>query len=202
MNDGPPAVVLASASRIRAELLRKAGVECTVAPAHIDEEEVKRSLRGEGADGAAIADTLAELKARHLAPRFPGALIVGADQVLDCQGTLFDKPPDLDHARAHLVALRGRTHDLVSAVSVLRDGVRLWHHIARARLTMRDFSDDFLDAFLTEAGESALASVGGYQLEGPGVQLFERIEGDYFTILGLPLLPLLDFFRNHGVVGR
>jgi septum formation protein len=202
VNGQIPAVVLASASPIRAQLLRNAGVDCSVVPAQVDEQEVKLSLRGEGADAAAVADTLAELKARQVAPGHPGALVIGVDQVLDCQGTLFDKPPDLDHARAHLVALRGRTHELVTAVSVLRDGERLWHHIDRARLTMRDFGDDFLDAHLAAVGTDALSTVGAYRLEGPGVQLFARIEGDYFTILGLPLLPVLDFLRNHGVVRR
>jgi septum formation protein len=197
-----PAVVLASASPIRAQLLCNAGVDCRITPAQIDEEEVKHALHGEEADVATIADTLAELKARQVAPAHPGALVVGVDQVLECQGTMFDKPTDLDQARAHLLALRGRTHELVAAVSVLRDGDRLWHHIDRARLTMRDFSDDFLDAYLAAVGEGALASVGAYRLEGPGVQLFARIEGDYFTILGLPLLPLLDFLRNHNVVRR
>jgi septum formation protein len=200
--DQAPSLVLASSSAVRARLLRDAGVAFEVEPARIDEEEVKHSLRGENADADAVADTLAELKARHVSRTRPGALVIGADQALVCQGTLFDKAPDLDHARAHLVALRGRTHELVAAVCVVRDGTRIWNHIGRARLTMRTFSDTFLDSYLAAVGEEALASVGCYQLEGRGAQLFARTEGDYFTILGLPILPLLDFLRSHGAVPR
>ncbi len=202
MNGAPPRLVLASASTIRAELMRNAGLDFTVEPARIDEDEVKHSLRGEAAGASAIANTLSELKARHVSRTRHGDLVVGVDQVLDCQGTVFDKAVDLDHARGHLMALRARTHELVTCVCVVRDGIRLWRHIEMARLTMRDFSDEFLDAYLDRTGDSVLCSVGCYQLEGFGAQLFARIEGDYFTILGLPLLPLLDFLRNHSLAAR
>jgi hypothetical protein len=127
-------------------------------------------------------------------------LVIGADQVLECDGVLFDKPVDLAAARAQLLALRGRTHRLVSAVVLARDGQRAWHHVDRADLTMRDFSAGFLDHYLESSGDAVLSSVGAYQLEGRGVQLFVRIDGDYFSILGLPLLPLLDILREQGVL--
>lgn len=195
-----PPVVLASASATRAEMLRRAGVPCTIDPARVDEDEIKRGMRESGATTADLAETLAELKARKISGRHGGALVVGADQVLDCQGRWFDKPVDRAAARAQLLDLRGKMHELISCVCVLRDGERLWHHIGRARLTVRPFTDSFLDDYLDQAGDAVLQSVGAYQLEGRGAQLFSRIDGDYFTILGLPLLPLLDFLRNHGVV--
>src|SRR5262249_265994 len=142
----------------------------------------------------------AELKAQRIARRNPGALVIGADQVLDCDGTLFDKPADAADVRRQLLLLRGRRHELVSVVVVARDGVRPWHHVGRAALTMRHLSRGFLDAYLKVAGGAVLAWVGAYQVEGVGAQLFARIDGDYFTILGLPLLPLLDFLREQGVL--
>lgn len=193
-------VVLASASPVRAALLRAAGIPITVEVAAIDEAEVKTSLRAEQAEPAAIAEALAELKAQRVARRQPGRLIIGADQVLECDGILFDKPVDLAAARSQLLALRGRDHRLVSAVVLVRDGQRAWHHVDRANLKMRNFSTDFLDRYLRSAGDAALSSVGAYQLEGMGAQLFAAIDGDYFTILGLPLLPLLDILREHGIL--
>jgi septum formation protein len=197
-----PPVVLASGSATRARLLQAAGVSFAVDVPAIDEAEVKHSLKAAGATSTALAETLAELKAQRISRRQPGALVLGADQVLDCAGLVYDKPDDLAAARRQLLALRGRRHELISAVVVLRDGTRIWHHVARAGLTMRDFSNEFLDRYLAEAGTTVLSSVGAYQLEGPGAQLFQRIEGDYFTILGLPLLPLLDFLREHRVIAR
>ena len=200
----PPAaaawVVLASASAARADVLREAGVAFTVEPAAIDEVGQTASMIAEGADGAAVAAALADRKARQVANRHPGALVVGADQVLACEGRLFGKPNTLAQARADLCALRGRTHELLSAVCVVRDGASLWRHLSRARLHMRSFSDAFLDRHLEASGASALASVGAYQIEGVGAQLFSRIEGDHFAILGLPLLPLLEFLRGQGIV--
>jgi len=190
-------VVLASASPVRAALLRAAGIPIAVDAAAIDEAEVKTSLR---AAPAAIAETLAELKAQRVARGHPGSLVIGADQVLECDGILFDKPCDLAAARSQLMALRGRTHRLVSAVVLVRDGARVWHHIDQASLTMRNFSTDFLDRYLGAVGDTALSSVGAYQLEGVGAQLFAAVDGDYFTILGLPLLPLLDILREHGIL--
>ncbi|MEX0921372.1 MAG: Maf family nucleotide pyrophosphatase [Rhodovibrionaceae bacterium] len=197
-----PTLVLASASPSRRALLSNAGVDCRFEAAAVDEEELKVSLRAEGAAAAETAEALAELKARHVSRRYPGALVIGADQMLDCAGSWFDKPPDLDHATGHLRALSGRSHSLFSAVCVVRDDRRLWHHVEEARLTMRELSDGFIQDYLAAAGPAVCASVGAYQLEGRGAQLFSKIEGDYFTILGLPLLPLLDFLRNHGAVPR
>ncbi len=197
-----PAVVLASASRARLELLLRAGVTASAEPARVDEQEVRASLRLEKADVEDAAETLAELKARKVSRHASDALVIGADQILDCDGAWFDKPPDRVRAAADLHALSGKRHSLATAVCVVRDGARLWHHRESARLTMRPLGDAFIETYLDAIGEDALASVGAYQLEGLGAQLFSRIEGDYFTILGLPLLPLLEFLRNHGVVAR
>lgn len=195
-----PAVILASASRTRAELLLRAGVPVRAAPAAIDETEVKRALKAEGADAAAAAEALAELKARRVSASFPGALVVGADQMLECDGAWFDKPADLEAARATLRALSGGSHSLVVSVVVLRDGARLWHHTDRAELMMRTLSDSFIESYLAAAGDEILNSVGCYRLEGLGAQLFRSIRGDHFTVMGLPLLPLLDFLRGQGVI--
>lgn len=195
-----PPLVLASASRSRRLLLDNAGLAVAHEAARIDEAEVKTALAADGADAGQVAETLAELKAQRVARRHPGCLVIGADQMLECNGVWFDKPADLAQAAAHLRALGGRSHELVCAACVVRDGVRLWHHTARARLTMRPLGEAFIAAYLAALGEAALDSVGAYQLEGLGAQLFSRVEGDHFTILGLPLLPLLDFLRNHKVV--
>jgi septum formation protein len=157
-------------------------------------------MRASGASAAELAVALAEFKARKISARHPTALVIGADQVLDCQGRWFDKPVDRAAARAQLLELRGKMHELISCACVLRGGERLWHHIGRARLTVRPFSEDFLDDYLDRAGDAVLGSVGAYQIEGLGAQLFSRIEGDNFTIMGMPLLALLDFLRNHRVV--
>jgi len=194
------AIVLASSSPARQAMLRQAGLDVEIEPAAVDEAELKASFRAAGAAAAEVAEALAELKAQRISRRRAGALVVGADQMLQCGSVWFDKPPDRAHARAQLIALRGRTHDLVSSVVTVRDGGRLWHHTDRARLTVRDFTDAFLDSYLDRVGEAALTSVGGYQLEGPGAQLFARVEGDYFTVLGLPLLPLLEHLRLQGLL--
>ncbi|HEY4134752.1 MAG TPA: Maf family protein [Alphaproteobacteria bacterium] len=195
-----PKLVLASASASRAGMLSRAGVAFTKDASSVDEDDVKQAMCAEGASVDDLAVTLAELKARQVGRRHPGALVVGSDQVLVCEDRWFDKPVDRAAARTQLLALRGKMHTLVSAVLVLRDGERLWHHIGRARLTVRPFTEAFLDDYLEAAGDAVLGSVGAYQLEGLGAQLFSRVDGDYFTILGMPLLPLLDFLRNHGVV--
>ena len=197
-----PRVVLASASAVRRRLLEGAGVAVTVAPAHIDEDEIKRAMRAEGAGAADAAVALAELKARRVSRDHAGALVIGADQILDLDGEWFDKPPDMDHAKAHLRTLGGRTHGLATAACVVRDGQRIWHHVATPRLTMRPLSEGFVEGYLARAGADVLGSVGAYRLEGLGAQLFSRIEGDFFAILGLPLLPLLDFLREHGAIPR
>ena len=209
MNEGLPLhrptapsapIVLASASAARAALLRGAGVAAIAEPAGIDEAEIRSSLRAAGANAAAAAQTLAELKAQKVSGRHRGGLVLGADQILDCGGRWFDKPDSPARARADLLALRGRSHELHSCVVAVRDGARLWHRGERATLAMRPFSDVFLDSYLSGAGPAVLDSVGAYQLEGLGAQLFSRIEGDYFAILGLPLLPLLEFLRAQGAL--
>lgn len=197
---GAPPVILASASPSRAAVLRQAGLSAPAEPAQVDEAEVKAALRAEGASVQDVATALAELKAQKVSRRRPGAFVIGADQMLDCDGDWLDKPADLAQAAAHLRLLSAKTHRLVSAVCVVSDGTRLWHHVGMASLTMRPLSEAFIADYLAAVGADALTSVGAYRLEGPGAQLFARIEGDYFTVLGLPLLPLLDFMRNHGVI--
>lgn len=193
-------IILASASESRGILLRDAGVMAKRDPANVDENAIKESFRKQNGSARQVAEALAERKARRVSKRHEGALVIGADQMLQCGGVWFDKPIDRDDARGHLIALRGKTHELLSAVCVVRDGECLWRHLESARLTMRPFSDAFLDEYLAATGESVCTTVGAYRLENRGAQLFSRIEGDYFTILGLPLLPLLGFLVNHGVV--
>ncbi len=195
-----PELILASASEPRRDLLRGAGLAIDIEPAAVDEAALKESMAADGASAEDAAVALAHMKAQRISRRRHGSLVVGADQILDLDGRWFDKPANMDHAREHLLSLRGRTHGLATAACVFRDGERLWHHVETPRLTMRDFTDGFLDYYLRESGDGILASVGAYRLEGIGVQLFSRIEGSYFTILGLPLLALLDFLRGHGVV--
>lgn len=194
-----PPLILASASPSRRQMLDNAGLDFEIEPSGVDEDEVKRSLLGERASAQDIATTLAEMKAVRVSTRRPGAMVIGADSTLACDGRLYDKPADLAAARTQLQALRGRTHELVSSVVVARNGARLWHATDTGRLTMRPFTNSFLDAYLARAGEAVCASVGAYQLEGLGAHLFSRIEGDYFTVLGLPLLPLLVFLAEHGI---
>ena len=194
-----PVLVLASGSRTRAAMLEQAGISAVLDKPLVDEDEVKAAGRAEGVSADIVAEALAELKAQRITRRHPGALVVGADQMLECEGRWFDKPADRAAARAQLLDLRGKTHRLVSCAVVVRDGERMWHKIDSARLTMRNFSEAFLDDYLDHVGDDVLHSVGAYQLEGLGAQLFHRVEGDFFTILGLPLLPLLGFLRVHGV---
>ena len=195
-------IILASASKSRASLMRAGGITFEVVPSHADEDSIKDSLKAEGATAAQCAETLAELKAVQISQRHHEALVIGADQMLDCDGLWFDKPKDMDGARNHMLLLRGKTHVLPTAVCVVVNGSRIWHHVASPRLTVRDFSDAFIESYLEAAGTAVLSSVGAYQLEGPGAQLFSRIDGDFFTILGLPLLELLGFLREHGAVPR
>lgn len=193
-------LLLASASTIRLQLLRNAGLTVSAEAARIDEETIRQSLEAEQAKPREIADTLAELKAEKLANRHPTALVLGCDQVLAFQGRVFGKPDTPDAARAQLTALRGQTHHLISAL-VLYDAARpIWRHISEAKLQMRDISDAYLDAYLARNWASAQQSVGAYKLEEEGVRLFSSIQGDYFTILGLPLLPLLDYLGARGFI--
>jgi septum formation protein len=193
-----PSLILASASPSRRQLLANAGLVFTIEPSGIDEDEVKRSL-GSRAAPQELASTLAEMKAVKVSARHPEAMVVGADSTLACNGRMFDKPTDLAAARKQLQTLRGQTHELFSSVVVARSGARLWHWSERARLTMRQLNDGFIDNYLARAGDDVLTSVGAYQLEGLGAHLFSRVDGDYFTILGLPLLPLLSFLAGHGI---
>jgi septum formation protein len=198
-----PSLVLASASQARARLLRAAGLDIVVAPVGIDETEIKQSLAAEKASADDVATILAETKAERGALRAaPGQLVLGADQMLSCGDVWFDKPADLDHARAQLKALRGKAHRLHCAAALARDGAVIWRHVERATLHMRDFTDAFLDEYVAAEGEALLGSVGAYRLEGPGVQLFSRIDGDHFVIQGLPLLPLLEQLRALQVLTR
>jgi septum formation protein len=195
-----PHLVLASASTARRAVLAGAGLRFTVRPAALDEAAVKQAARAEGLDATAAALRLADAKAAAIARLEPQALVIGADQILVCDGLWYDKPADLAAARRQLQALRGRPHELATAVVCHRDGASLWRHTALPRLTMRAFSDAFLDAYLAAEGEHVLTSVGAYRLEGPGVQLFDQVEGEHTAILGLPLLALLGFLREAGVV--
>ena len=196
-NSKATGIVLASKSAARRAVLDGAGVPYEAATAGGDEDAGKIGLLAEGANAREIADALAELKAIKVS-RSRTEFVIGADQTLEFEGKLYDKVETLAGARARLQVLRGGPHKLHSAVVVAREGAPIWREVVTATLTMRDFSDAFLDAYLAHEGEAALGSVGCYRLEGPGVQLFSKIDGDYFTILGLPLMGLLDLLRRHG----
>lgn len=193
-------LLLASASTIRLQLLRNAGLSVTAEPARIDEEAIRQSLDAEQAKPREVADTLAEMKAEKLAKRHLTSLVLGCDQVLAFQGRVFGKPDTPDAARAQLAALRGQSHHLISALVLYEDAKPIWRHISEAKLQMRDISDAYLDAYLSRNWDSARHSVGAYKLEEEGVRLFSSIQGDYFTILGLPLLPLLDYLGTRGFI--
>jgi len=193
-------LVLASASAVRAQLLASAGIEAEIDPAAIDEAPLKRECREIGRDAGECALLVAEAKAKTVADRHRGALILGADQILECEERWFDKPSSLAEARTQLAELNGRQHRLVTAATILRDGKSLWRAVERPVVTMRRFSDAFLERYLAAMGERVLKSVGAYELEGFGLQLMQRVEGDYFAVLGLPLLPLLAFLRTIGAL--
>jgi septum formation protein len=195
-----PALILASASTARRAVLQGVGLRFETRVAGVDEAAIKEAAQAEGIPAEDAALMLADAKAERIAVQAPDALVIGADQLLVCEGAWFDKPPDMAAARAHLQRLRGRQHELVTALVCHRGGQRIWQHVAKPRLTMRDFSDAFLEAYLAAEGEALLSSVGAYRLEGHGAQLFDRIEGDQPAILGMPLLPLLGFLRQHGVL--
>lgn len=190
-------LVLASGSHTRAQMLANAGLSFKIAAAAIDETAIKQSMQQEGASVEDVAETLAELKARRVSQQYPGAYVIGSDQMLAMKNKWFDKPEDLDQVRAHLETLSGQPHELIASVVVVKDGKRLWHHTDHARLRVRKLSRQFIENYSLEVGHDVLSSVGAYQLEGKGSQIFSKIEGDYFTILGMPLLPLLDFLRIH-----
>ena len=189
-------LILASGSFIRRQMLEKAGLNFQTEDAKVDEDSLKVSLIAEGASPRDIADTLAEMKALRVSGRHPGTLVIGSDQVLEFNGEILSKPASISQARGQISSLRGRSHKLLSAVVIVRDGHPIWRHVGDARLSMRDFSDQYLDDYLSRNGDSCLASVGGYKLEEEGVRLFEKIEGDYFTILGMPLIELLNYLTT------
>jgi septum formation protein len=193
-------LVLASKSAIRHAVLRDAGIPVAVEPADIDERAIEQ--RSAKQDAGELAAVLAREKARTVAARLPGRLVLGADQTLALGERRFSKPADRAGARRQLAALRGQTHELHSAVALARGSSVLFEHREVARLTMRSFSDQFLEAYLDAAGAALTASVGGYQLEKVGIQLFEHIQGDHFTILGLPLVPLLEYLRTAGWLAK
>ncbi|MES0884782.1 Maf-like protein [Roseibium sp. SCP14] len=194
------ALVLASGSRIRAELMQNAGLSIEIDPADVDERAVEAPLLEADFLPEDLASVLAEAKANDVSGRRPGDLVVGADQILAFEGERRTKPEDMEAARRQLLAFSGKTHELHSAVVISQNGEAIWRHVSTARLTMRDLSPPFIGHYLAAAGSDVLSSVGAYQLEGLGVQLFEKIEGDYFTILGLPMLPLLGQLRSLGVI--
>jgi septum formation protein len=196
----PPPIVLASSSETRLRLLRAAGLPVTARSARLDEDAFRRGLEAEGASPRDVADTLAEMKARKIAEKTPGAIVIGCDQVLDFGGQAWGKAPTREAARAQLRALRGETHRLLSAVVLYHESQPQWRHLGEARLTMRAFSDDWLEGYLTRNWDSLRHSAGGYLLEAEGVRLFAEVAGDYFTVLGLPLLPLLGYLGDRGFI--
>jgi septum formation protein len=198
VSDAPP-VVLASTSTARRAVLEGAGVPFEAARSGVDEDAAKAELLAGGAGPRAVAEALAQRKAVAVSQERPG-LVIGADQTLELDGRLYDKAADLEAARSRLRELRGRAHQLHSAVAVAEGGRPIWAETVSATLTMRDFSDAFIEDYLAAEGAAALGSVGCYRLEGPGVQLFSQIDGDYFTILGLPLMGLMELLRARGVL--
>jgi septum formation protein len=191
-------IILASASDIRATMLRNAGLNFNVRPGRVDEEAIRNSLEAEGASARDLADTLAEMKARKVSERDMDALVIGADQVLECEGRIFAKPQTQDDAREHLKFLRGKTHRLLSAAVVCEGGTPIWRQVGTVRLTMHEVSDVMVADYVSRNWESIRYAVGCYKIEEEGVRLFARIEGDFFHILGLPLIELLTWLRIRG----
>ncbi|ODN72130.1 Maf-like protein [Methylobrevis pamukkalensis] len=193
-------LILASGSATRASLLTQAGLIFERRAPDVDERTIEATLEGTGAGPDDVAQVLADVKASEVSRLHPEALVIGADQTLSLDGVRFHKPADLAAARQQLLDLSGRIHTLSSAVACARGGEVVWRHVSQAHLTMRPFGPAFVRHYLSIVGERALTSVGAYQLEGMGIQLFEEIDGDYFTILGLPLLPLLGRLREEGIL--
>ncbi|MDG2339778.1 MAG: Maf family nucleotide pyrophosphatase [Paracoccaceae bacterium] len=198
----PDQIILASTSKIRQTLLVNAGVDVDILPARIDEDAIKNALLADGASPRDIADALAEGKARKISLKNPDSLVIGCDQVLAHEKTILSKPSNEAEAKSQLKTLRGDKHQLLSAAVIYENGEPKWRHVGVARLTMRDFSDEYLSDYLTRNWESIRHSVGGYKLEEEGVRLFSRIDGDYFTILGIPLLELLSYLTIRGTLPK
>lgn len=193
-------LILASQSPFRAALLKNAGIQFTSQKANIDERAVEAPLYETGATPEDVALILSEAKAEEVSERFPHSLIIGCDQTLSLGNEIFHKPADMDGARRHLLALSGKTHQLNSAVVLVQNGQTVWRHVSVAYMTMRHLEPGFIGRHLARVGDIALSSVGAYQVEGEGIQLFDKIDGDYFTIVGLPLLPLLKELRARGII--
>ncbi len=199
--NGVPPIVLASASGTRAGMLRAAGIDAAIHPAAVDEAEIKASFNAAGALPGDTAIALAELKAERVAQSLPeDRIVLGADQMLSCDEAWFDKPTDLDGAREHLASLGGKRHQLHTAVVAFRGRIRIWHHLDLTSLWVRPLSPAFIERYLHSVGDAVTETVGGYHIERLGSHLFSRIEGDHFSILGLPLLPTLAFLRDQGVL--
>lgn len=194
------ALILASSSAIRLHLLSAAGLEVTARPARIDEEAIRQSLESEGAKPRDVADTLAEMKARKVAERNPEDFVLGCDQVLDDAGTILAKPETPEQAIAQIASLRAKTHKLLSAAVLYHEARPVWRHIGEARLTMHNVSDSYLHDYVARNWHSIRHSVGAYKLEEEGVRLFSAVDGDHFTVLGLPLIPLLGYLGQRGVI--
>lgn len=193
-------LILASQSPFRRMLMENAGLTFAAVAADIDERSIEKDLQGQKPSPAEVALHLAEAKAMAVAASRPGHLVIGSDQTLSLGARVFHKPQGMTGAREHLLALSGKTHALNSAVVIAADGAVRWRHVSTAKLTMRQLSARFVDDHLARVGERVLGSVGAYQLEGEGIQLFQKIDGDYFTIIGLPMLPLLDELRSMGAI--
>lgn len=193
-------IILASGSPFRKKLLENAGIDVEAIPADLDERALEAPLAESGASPEDVAMVLAEAKAVAVSEEHPGRLVLGCDQTLSLDDEVFHKPDDMEGARRHLLKLSGKTHHLNSAVALVRDGETLWRHVGIASLTMRKLDPAFIGRHLARVGDKALSSVGAYQIEGEGIQLFEKVEGDYFTIVGLPLLPVLEELRNLGAI--
>ncbi|SFS19791.1 Maf family nucleotide pyrophosphatase [Yoonia litorea] len=193
-------LILASGSEIRAQLLRNAGLQIETIPARVDEDAVRDALLAEQASPRDVADTLAELKAQRVAGKHPDAMVIGCDQVLAFGRDIFSKPTSPEDALAHLKALRGQKHQLLSAAVIYGEGKPLWRHVGVVRLTMRDASDGYLEDYVARNWDSIQHSVGAYKLEEEGVRLFTRIDGDYFHVLGMPLLELLSYLTLRGTL--